>query len=399
MERDFLGLGSKVSSVKEETGDGCKDSAILKGSGMQWSFSNKVSAPPQFLSFKAASEDRPRKTVYDPLVSSGFVPMSTADAFDSNHKPLPGSVQKNLILDNKQGGSHYALTAYPLQHFDAHSAHHSHEVRTFPVSNQPNQTISVAMSTPILQSHITSTGQKVVGSTINTPPLGGIPIITPVSFFPGAGSNTVTTDLRNALRPSGAPAQLTIFYAGSVNVYDDISPEKAQAIMLLAGNGHGPSVAPITTLPLAQVQAPNPRPSTADVFIGNQPHTSSPCSGLPSPISVTSHAGPQSGGVSAVTNEIEALKLKGTLASPINQPEPPAVVNALGSAAATMIPSAVPQARKASLARFLEKRKERAISTLPYNVSKNSLDCSIHGSDGVSLSMNSAGCNPLPAVN
>ncbi|KAH9305964.1 hypothetical protein KI387_010368, partial [Taxus chinensis] len=39
-----------------------------------------------------------------------------------------------------------------------------------------------------------------------------------------------------AEKQSGS-AQLTIFYGGMVNVYDDISADKAQAIMLLASSG------------------------------------------------------------------------------------------------------------------------------------------------------------------
>uniref|UniRef100_A0A0C9RG75 TSA: Wollemia nobilis Ref_Wollemi_Transcript_28573_1268 transcribed RNA sequence n=1 Tax=Wollemia nobilis TaxID=56998 RepID=A0A0C9RG75_9CONI len=39
-------------------------------------------------------------------------------------------------------------------------------------------------------------------------------------------------------QPAGGGAQLTIFYAGTVNVYDDIPADKAQAIMLLASSGN-----------------------------------------------------------------------------------------------------------------------------------------------------------------
>ncbi|KAK9278682.1 hypothetical protein L1049_028256 [Liquidambar formosana] len=396
MERDFLGLSSRTvpAIVKEEVTDVCKDSAPTRGSGMQWSFSNKVSALPQFLSFKAAQEDKVRKSVYDPSTSSGFMPVSTADAFDSNHKPYSGVVQKNLILD-KQARAHFAMTAYPLQHFDAQAVHRPHEVKIFPVSNQANQTISVSMSTPVLQCHLASSGQNVIGSTINPRPLGGVPIIAPMSILPTASSIFGPADLRNASKPFGAPAQLTIFYAGSVNVYDDVSPERAQAIMLLAGNA--PSITPKTTFATAQVQAPTPKPSTGDSFTGNQSHSTSHCSGHPSPISVTSLAGSQSGGGSSSTNELISVKPIGALASPTNQPEPPK--SSLGSAAATLIPSAVPQARKASLARFLEKRKERVTNTSPYNVSKKSPECSVPGSDSVSFSVNSAGSSPLPAIN
>lgn len=61
MERDFLGLSSRISSMeakvkKEETIDGLR--ATSMNSGMQWSFSNKVSAFPQFLSLKASQDDK-----------------------------------------------------------------------------------------------------------------------------------------------------------------------------------------------------------------------------------------------------------------------------------------------------------------------------------------------------
>ncbi|XWS37559.1 hypothetical protein CRYUN_Cryun19dG0053900 [Craigia yunnanensis] len=307
---------------------------------MQLSFSNKVSAVPQFLSFKAAQEDRSRKAAHDPLLSSGFVAMPTAD---STQKPYPS-------LTQKQGGNHYSVATYGLQHFDAHEPRRSQEVRIFPVSSQPNQTITVSMTNPLLQSHLASTGQNIIGNTVNPQPFAGVPIMAPpVSVVPPSSSIIGTTNLRRYL--------VLCFHI------------QAQAIMLLAGNGS--SAAESKTASMTQVQTPSPLPCTADAFVGNNCRTMSPLSGLPSHLSVTSHVSLQPAGGSSGTNELTAATGIGALAS--NQLEPPKLVNSVGSAATALIPAvAVPQARKASLARFLEKRKERVTNTSPYNICKKS---------------------------
>ncbi|ONI09384.1 hypothetical protein PRUPE_5G235300 [Prunus persica] len=368
MERDFLGLSSKNGNltVKEEANEEAKNSALPRSSGMQWSFSNKVSALPQFLSFKAPQEGGSRKTVHD---TSAFMTISTADAFHFSQKPFSGVIQKNFTLD-KQAGNHYAMTVSPVQQFDAHSVHHSQDQR-----------IPIGFS-----------------STTKLQPLGGVPVVAPVSLLPSKSSLVGTADLRNGSKSSGAPAQLTIFYAGSVNVYDDISPEKAQAIMLLAGNGPSPTHCKAPTI--AQVPAPIPRPSPGDGVFRNQAHITSTISGLPSHLSVTSHASSHSGGAFSSTNELAIVKPVGTSASPIDHSEASKVVSSVGSAMTNLIPAVpVPQARKASLARFFEKRKERMMTTLPYNVSKKSPECSTPGSDGLSFSFNSSGSCPPQAIN
>ncbi|XP_042501672.1 protein TIFY 6B-like isoform X2 [Macadamia integrifolia] len=353
MERDFLGLSVKELSpaVKEESKEGLQDS------GMQWPFSNKVSALPQFMSFKTGQEDRSKKMVFDRLASSAFMPtISTADAFDANHKPTSSIVQKNFNLD-RQVGTYNATNTYSVQHVDLHRPH---DLRALPV---PNQTISISMSNPFFKTHVATTGQSLAPTSMKQQPIGGIPVTTTHAIFPASGS----VDPRNISKASGA--QLTIFYGGAVNVYDDISPEKAQAIMFLAGNG-----ASMSNNQRAQVQAPTSQPTVVEGVQGNQsPNSTPPCSGLPSPISVTSHSGAQSGSGSSNNDEGMATKSKGTLIAPSSsQPE---VVTPIASAApTTLMPAAVPQARKASLARFLEKRKERIMTVAPYSPSNKSTE-------------------------
>ncbi|KAF5778637.1 putative transcription factor TIFY family [Helianthus annuus] len=150
---------------------------------------------------------------------------------------------------------------------------------------------------------------------------------------------------------ASVPAQLTIFYDGMVYVYDDISPEKAQAIMRLAGNGHFVATA---DAPQQRTQAQGPAPTS--------PASPRPCSPVSSPMSVSSHyVGPLTDGPHS---ETEAAKR---------------IMSSLGQA----MQSAIPQARQASLARFLEKRKERVMASAPYSLGKNIMDCASNGNAAV----------------
>ncbi|KAJ6977003.1 hypothetical protein NC653_029014 [Populus alba x Populus x berolinensis] len=261
---------------------------------------------------------------------------------------------KNMAID-KQAGNHYPVTTYGTQQFDAYSVNRPKDTRMFSISGQQNQTITVSMSSPILQSHFPPTGHNMLTNSGVPKPPGGVPVITPPSALPTPSSIIGTTDLRDGSKSSGAPAQLTIFYAGSVCVYDDVSPEKAQAIMFLAGNG-GSSGTPNKPISTPQAQAPIRRPPVGDIFAGNKSNTTAPISCIPSPISVTS----------SNTNDLATVKPVVSLASSVKQTEPPKPLNSPGPASATLVPAvAVPQARKASLARFLEKRKESLGARVP----------------------------------
>ncbi|KAL5999494.1 hypothetical protein ACLOJK_037779 [Asimina triloba] len=85
----------------------------------------------------------------------------------------------------------------------------------------------------------------------------------------------------------------------------------------------------------ALMQAVAPKHTVADGIHGSQSRVASPCSGLSSQISVGSR--------------------------PSGQP-------------ATLVSSEVPQARIASLARFLEKRKERVVNNGPYSLPTSSTE-------------------------
>ncbi|GAB2214775.1 hypothetical protein Droror1_Dr00019138 [Drosera rotundifolia] len=200
----------------------------------------------------------------------------------------------------------------------------SQDDRTKKVTSAPTSSPGFA---PV---HSTGEIKNSAGATIKQQFLTGLPLTVPSCVGPIVG---VTEPWYN-FKASATRCQMTIFYAGSVNVYDDISPERAQAIMLLAGNG--------SSMPFNQrvhVQPHSPKPAAARIP-----------------------------------------------ASPVGKPEPQRIISSLSPVPlTTMIPSAVPQARKASLARFLEKRKERVMSVAPYSRKKIPLGSSCAGNNEASL--------------
>ncbi|XP_072990509.1 protein TIFY 6a-like [Typha latifolia] len=349
---DFLGINGKDGYDGRVS---MQDAALFGGSGHR--------APPlqPFLSFKMPPEDKAKNLAVDHLFSSRFRPLlSTMDASDKSSPVLaPQSLQKSLGLDKQeQVIQQYAMRAYQSQCTDSFGSS-ANGARIFPtVSRHP---LPIASRRPFFDMPMASSMQQ--------QPFGG-----------GIAMHTAPFAQRDATKPSSsATAQLTVFYAGVVNVFDDIPMNKAQEIMLLANKASSKTSN-------AGSSRNTPLQSPSKLAGSNDSNTSS---GLSSPISVASLRGTHSRSASITSDDSAGPKSAGPLA-PTNQYFDPPNTNT--SPVGATMPRAVPQARKASLARFLEKRKERVmINAMPYSCENKTLGISVNKSSLKNIASSSNG--------
>lgn len=180
----------------------------MAGSFEEWPFPNKSSKRSRILSFGSAQGCDEGSSI---------------------------SLQRGVPLD-EVGGSYSQETAYPWPTYEPSSVCRSQETRIISFSSQSMSNV---------QSHVPPTENDLLISLSS----GATPIFPTFHCHRVTGSVVGYTDLGSGSKPVNSPSQLTVFYNGLVCVYDDVSLEKAQAIMLLAGNENSTNLKPESPAP------------------------------------------------------------------------------------------------------------------------------------------------------
>lgn len=289
------------------------------------------------------------------------------------------TLEDGSVNSNNAPCQHFGVSpvAYSTGSIDASSstAHHIDEAGGFPSSS-----LSLSMSnfSEHLGSHAILKGLQATSTSCVTTSMVNPSAIQKNSFLPAAAGvypNSTATSNATAVPGKEACAQLTMFYAGTVNVYDNVPVEKAQVLMLLAASARSTRMTNLpprsSAKPMSMATAGHAMP-IALPFSSNQPNRVFPTTSQ-APLQKAQGSTQPSPHAAVTLNADDSQKNK-SIATPSNQQE------ASKSSDAEITPGAVisrvvPQARKASLARFLEKRRERIITKAPYPT-KQSPGCS-----------------------